>query len=89
MLGGRRWEGREDVDKFRVRALAAVALCSFCWRSGEAVSLLSQKGHVDKVTHVFLEFTECKNGIPRSTVGNDPQAKRRETGEVAPENQFF
>ena len=44
---------------------------------------------MDKVTHVFLEFTECKNDIPRSAVGNDPQAKHRETGEVPPENQFF
>lgn len=44
---------------------------------------------MDKVTHVFLEFTECKNGIPRSAVGNGPQAKRKETGEVTPENQFF
>lgn len=30
MQGGRRWEGREEVDKFRVRALAAAALCNFC-----------------------------------------------------------
>lgn len=41
-------------------------------------------------THVPLHLWNARNGVPRSIpVGNDPQAKGKVTGEMAPENQFF
>lgn len=93
MQGGRRWEGREEVDKFRVRALAAVALWNFCpleiRRSCQPLFSEWTRGSGHPC---FPEFTEFKNGILWSTavpVGNDPQAKCKVIGEVAPENQFF